>query len=200
MKKMIQVLILLLVFSNLSFSKSLAQDVLVPQPPEQTEQLDRDFILFPKMEENMQASIRSAKQVASTTGKAIKLDEASVSELISIIDRMSNYFVAYATYAQAMKDSVYKCSQDQSLPTAQFKKCNQDYQVYSTIYSVHTKRAKEFATTKNQILSAQQFIDAAASSYLNSMKSITVSCIKGKSVKKVTGSNPKCPAGYKVKK
>jgi len=30
-------------------------------------------------------------------------------------------------------------------------------------------------------------------------KKITISCIKGKTVKKVTGTNPKCPAGYKKK-
>jgi hypothetical protein len=28
----------------------------------------------------------------------------------------------------------------------------------------------------------------------------TINCIKGKTVKKVTGINPKCPAGYKTKK
>ena len=28
---------------------------------------------------------------------------------------------------------------------------------------------------------------------------ITISCVKGKTVKKVTGTNPKCPAGYKKK-
>ena len=27
----------------------------------------------------------------------------------------------------------------------------------------------------------------------------TISCIKGKIFKKVSGSNPKCPAGYKIK-
>jgi hypothetical protein len=28
----------------------------------------------------------------------------------------------------------------------------------------------------------------------------TITCIKGKTIKKVTGTNPKCPAGYKLKK
>jgi hypothetical protein len=31
-------------------------------------------------------------------------------------------------------------------------------------------------------------------------KTTTISCIKGKLTKKVTGINPKCPAGYKKKK
>jgi len=30
-------------------------------------------------------------------------------------------------------------------------------------------------------------------------KTLTISCIKGKTVKKVSGTNPKCPAGYKKK-
>jgi hypothetical protein len=28
----------------------------------------------------------------------------------------------------------------------------------------------------------------------------TIVCVKGKTIKKVSGSNPKCPKGYKVKK
>ena len=28
----------------------------------------------------------------------------------------------------------------------------------------------------------------------------TINCIKGKTIKKVTGNNPRCPAGYKIKK
>ena len=31
-------------------------------------------------------------------------------------------------------------------------------------------------------------------------KKITLSCIRGKTVKKVTGVNPKCPTGYKIKR
>jgi hypothetical protein len=28
----------------------------------------------------------------------------------------------------------------------------------------------------------------------------TIACVKGKTTKKVTGTNPRCPAGYKIKK
>ncbi|MFM8254628.1 MAG: hypothetical protein ACKN9O_05310, partial [Actinomycetota bacterium] len=31
-------------------------------------------------------------------------------------------------------------------------------------------------------------------------KKITISCVKGKTTKKVTGLAPKCPAGYKIKR
>jgi len=31
-------------------------------------------------------------------------------------------------------------------------------------------------------------------------KKKTITCIKGKLIKKVTGTNPKCPVGYKLKK
>jgi hypothetical protein len=30
-------------------------------------------------------------------------------------------------------------------------------------------------------------------------KSVTISCIKGKLLKKISGVNPKCPTGYKKK-
>lgn len=199
MKKKIQVLILILVISNLSFSKSFAQDALVALPPEKTEQLERDLILYPKMREDIQRSIGTAIQVASKTGKSTTLDEVSVNELISMVDRLSNYYGSYSTYYKAMADSVLKCSQDSTLPIAEFKKCNQDFQAYSALARTTSKNAEAQATLKKLILSAQDSIDAAASSYLNSLKKLTISCIKGKSVKKVTGSNPKCPSGYKIK-
>jgi hypothetical protein len=28
----------------------------------------------------------------------------------------------------------------------------------------------------------------------------TITCVKGKSTKKISGTNPKCPKGYKLKK
>jgi hypothetical protein len=30
-------------------------------------------------------------------------------------------------------------------------------------------------------------------------KSVTITCVKGKTTKKVSGESPKCPAGYKKK-
>jgi hypothetical protein len=30
-------------------------------------------------------------------------------------------------------------------------------------------------------------------------KSVTISCVKGKTTKKVSGTSPKCPTGYKKK-
>jgi hypothetical protein len=31
-------------------------------------------------------------------------------------------------------------------------------------------------------------------------RKVTISCIKGKVTKKITGANPKCPTGYKIKR
>ena len=41
---------------------------------------------------------------------------------------------------------------------------------------------------------------AAAAKAAAAAKKTTITCIKGKSVKKVTAVKPKCPAGYKIKK
>jgi hypothetical protein len=30
-------------------------------------------------------------------------------------------------------------------------------------------------------------------------KKVTITCVKGKTIKKVTAVTPKCPAGYKIK-
>jgi hypothetical protein len=42
--------------------------------------------------------------------------------------------------------------------------------------------------------------DAEAKAKAAALKKTTISCVKGKLVKKVTGVGPKCPTGYKVKK
>jgi hypothetical protein len=57
--------------------------------------------------------------------------------------------------------------------------------------------AKEKADRLAAELKAKQ--DAEAKAKSQATKKITISCIKGKLVKKVTAVNPKCPAGYKKK-
>jgi len=60
-------------------------------------------------------------------------------------------------------------------------------------------KAKQEADTKAAAeLKAKQEADAKAKA--NSLtKKTTLTCVKGKLIKKVTGINPKCPTGYKVK-
>jgi hypothetical protein len=41
--------------------------------------------------------------------------------------------------------------------------------------------------------------EAEAKAKAEATKKTTITCIKGKLVKKVTAVNPKCPAGYKKK-
>jgi hypothetical protein len=55
--------------------------------------------------------------------------------------------------------------------------------------------------TKRKILSAYELSvnSAIATAQINSTKKVTITCIKGKLTKKVTGINPKCPTGYKKK-
>ena len=60
-------------------------------------------------------------------------------------------------------------------------------------------KAKQDADAKAAAeLKAKQEADAKAALAAASKKT-TISCIKGKLIKKVTGINPKCPAGYKKK-
>jgi hypothetical protein len=47
-------------------------------------------------------------------------------------------------------------------------------------------------------LKAKQYSEAKAKAAAS--KKTTISCVKGKLVKKVTGVGPKCPAGYKLKR
>ena len=40
----------------------------------------------------------------------------------------------------------------------------------------------------------------AAADKAAARKKVTITCVKGKTIKKVTAANPKCPKGYKKKK
>jgi membrane protein involved in colicin uptake len=58
-------------------------------------------------------------------------------------------------------------------------------------------KAKQEADAKAAAeLKAKQEADAKAAA----LKKTTITCVKGKLVKKVTAVKPKCPTGYKVKK
>ena len=63
---------------------------------------------------------------------------------------------------------------------------------------------QEFIFIDTQFESYLQKFYALESSFskanLNPEKKITITCVKGKLVKKISGSSPTCPAGYKVKK
>jgi membrane protein involved in colicin uptake len=58
------------------------------------------------------------------------------------------------------------------------------------------KAAAELKAKQEVEAKAQQ--EAAVKAALT--KKTTITCVKGKLIKKVTAVNPKCPAGYKVKK
>ncbi len=52
----------------------------------------------------------------------------------------------------------------------------------------------------NQLLDTRNKVSALVSRIIVNPKKATLTCIKGKSTKKVTAVKPKCPSGYKVKK
>ena len=58
-----------------------------------------------------------------------------------------------------------------------------------------TKAAADAKAAQDKVAAAAK----AVQDKINSVKSQTVTCVKGKVTKKVTATNPKCPAGYKKK-
>jgi len=60
--------------------------------------------------------------------------------------------------------------------------------------------SSELQSKERIIVSLENSITSAiATAQANSMKKKTITCVKGKSIKKITGKNPKCPKGYKKK-
>ena len=67
--------------------------------------------------------------------------------------------------------------------------------------SIELSKFDSTLNNQKKLLSAYQstLADAVSAAKLNSNKKITITCIKGKTTKKVTGINPICPSGYKKK-
>jgi hypothetical protein len=57
---------------------------------------------------------------------------------------------------------------------------------------------KDLIAEAEKYVAANPYIDPNASN-LPVSKKLTISCIKGKVTKKISGMNPKCPRGFKVK-
>ena len=57
---------------------------------------------------------------------------------------------------------------------------------------------RELKTARNNYIGVKSKIDVIEANLRKTQKT-TIRCIKGKTVKKVTGINPKCPKGFKVK-
>ena len=56
----------------------------------------------------------------------------------------------------------------------------------------------DLTTAKNNIVSVNKWLDGNEKVWKKTQKK-TITCVKGKVFKKVTGINPKCPKGFKVK-
>lgn len=67
--------------------------------------------------------------------------------------------------------------------------------------SIDLSKFDSILSNQKKLLSAYQMTlaDAVSAAKLNVNKKITITCIKGKTTKKVTGINPICPSGYKKK-
>jgi hypothetical protein len=92
---------------------------------------------------------------------------------------------------------------NESLAVLKFKYNFPDSIINSDLCSSDTARILKLANTDpiiNQELDrVAEEIDAKEAKSI-SPKKTTITCVKGKLVKKVTGVKPKCPSGYKVKK
>ncbi|NCU87489.1 MAG: hypothetical protein EBV58_06765, partial [Actinobacteria bacterium] len=56
-----------------------------------------------------------------------------------------------------------------------------------------------YTIKRGTIAIKQSSSDVAVTGGKNATTKTTITCVKGKTTKKVTGLNPKCPSGYKKK-
>ena len=200
MKRSISTLLAILFISNIFFSKSYAEDAQLPTPPIMTDQDKRDELFVYQKKSQVWESIESAKKIASTTGMITKLDENAIDELNAMFNRKKELAKKYLVYSQLMADSLLKCSQDLSLPTSELEKCVRNYRMHSANVAIFRESIGIWNDYILKLMSAQSEIEALANAYLANLKRASILCAKGKLVKKISGTNPTCPTGYKLKK
>jgi hypothetical protein len=73
--------------------------------------------------------------------------------------------------------------------------------IYGNLFSDTIEKIKSCPnTTSKTDLSSSPQVDTGFPAQVPAVKKFTITCIKGKTTKKVSGTNPKCPKGYKLKK
>jgi len=99
-----------------------------------------------------------------------------------------------------MASKFSKCATDLTLSTTELVNCRNSLSAYSTFVAQSLFFQREYTQKREYYLSVQKKIDSTAATFLLNSKKVTITCVKGKLIKKVTAVKPKCPAGFKVKK
>jgi hypothetical protein len=147
-----------------------------------------------------------AIQKAKTTGIKTELNSKKV---LANLQESLTQVQSKQTNAENLAAKYLVLSNDKTLPT-------EAQRLYLSTYNSWSRTSRTLTSYKNQvsqriqrISNSQAQVDKAAEEYLaqqtvlnvaTSTKKTTITCVKGKLVKKVTGLKPKCPTGYKAKK
>ena len=189
-----------MMLTNAFLTPAFADGTQVPSPPIETEQDKRDRLIYPILNNQLQTRVQSAIQLASKTGVVTTLDASSVNEVIDLHNRRISYWNAIKNYNQMLAEIYSKCSTDVTLSNNELEGCQFAFTTYNSAANSASKFQEGFIKTRDGYISAQERIKTAAAIYLVNSKKTTITCVKGKLIKKVTGVKPKCPSGYKVKK
>lgn len=117
---------------------------------------------------------------AAEAAAKIEKDRLDQQEYDQVISDYQNIFARIAALRKEFPSDTSLASYDAKLRTIQIV------------------LGRELKTARNNYIGVKSKIDVIEANLRKTQKT-TISCIKGKTVKKVTGINPKCPAGYKQK-
>ena len=161
-----------------------------------------EWVLYPLSDE-LGNSTTSFGPGGSWKSKVVVYDSTFTSSNAKQVQKCLVYIGVFNSRISKYLSLKSKDPTNESLAVLKLKYSFPDSIIKSDLCSSDTERILKLANTDsivNQDLDrVAEEIDAKEAK-VTSQKKTTITCVKGKLIKKVTGIKPKCPSGYKVKK
>jgi hypothetical protein len=160
---------------------------------------DQLYVLYANQNIDIRGGLFASRPIGFSLDRCVTVDSPNGSSVI----------VGDASYFFSKEIPVCKITVVMSTNDGRWLHLGDEYLTNPT-YEVEQKKSKQEAEAKAAAeLKAKQKAEAKAAAELkakqeaeakSAAKKTTITCVKGKLVKKVTAAKPKCPSGYKVKK
>lgn len=151
-------------------------------------------------------SVDMAIQKAKTTGIKTVLNPKKV---LANQQEIQAQVKSKLTNAENLTAKYLALSNDKTLPTDSQRLYLSSYNSWSRTLKTLTNYMNQTSQRILRISNSQALVDTAAEEFLARQRALnegtpakktTITCIKGKLIKKVTALKPKCPNGFKLKK
>ena len=119
----------------------------------------------------------------------------------SVVDSsVTGAFTAIATFADGSTENISNLIRDSIQQKVVADRLATEQRAAADRLALEQKAAADRLALEQKAAADRLALEQKAAADRLAAQKTTITCVKGKIIKKVTGSKPKCPAGYKLKK